>query len=115
MPTVPPTPHEPATGEPIRDKGRRAGLQATRFLVPAVFLLAAVVAAIAGSETLTILFALVAVIAFIADRIIRLGLASNGDRSVERGRRERMQREGHWPGEPPVEQTVTTDRPDDPR
>ncbi|WP_210493155.1 hypothetical protein [Patulibacter sp. SYSU D01012] len=115
MPTVQPTPHDPATGEPIREQGTRVGVQAARFLLPAVLLLAAAVAAVLGSETLTILFALAAVIAFVADRIVRYGLASNGERTEDRARRETMQREGHWPGEPPVEQTITTDRPDDPR
>ncbi|WP_320670685.1 hypothetical protein [Patulibacter defluvii] len=93
----PPHPRpEPAAGSgPGRD-----GRWFARVGLPLALLAAAVVALIAGSSGLAGIFAAVAVIAFVTDRIIRLAIGSQRDRDHERAARRTLEREGHWPGEP---------------
>jgi len=68
-----------------------------RLVVPGVLLLAAVVAALAGSTTLAVVFVFGAFIAGVADTLIRFALASQGDRDDEERARQTFLRRGRWP------------------
>lgn len=69
--------------------------------IPLLLLIAAAIARILGSGGLAAIFAMVALVAFAVDRIVRLGLTSQRDRDEERTARRTLRREGHWPGELP--------------
>ncbi len=71
-----------------------------RRILPAAFLVAAVVALVVGVGELAILFALVAAFTVLADLWIRIAMSSQRDRDVEEDARERYAREGRWPDEP---------------
>ncbi|MDX8151530.1 hypothetical protein SK069_08010 [Patulibacter brassicae] len=73
----------------------------SRYGIPLAALVLAVVALVIGQEIIAMVLAGVAVVAIVADRLIRLGGSSQIDRDEERSARETLREEGHWPGEPP--------------
>jgi hypothetical protein len=81
------------------DPAAEPAQRVARVWIPAVLLLAAVVATVAGVPELGGAFLGAAVVAVIADLWIRLGIRSQDDRDDEARARRFFARRGRWPGE----------------
>jgi hypothetical protein len=82
---------------PAHEPASHAGHAVSRLVIPAVLLVLGVVALLLGWTLLGIVLLLAGVIAAVADRIIRLGIVSQGDRDRERAARGELRRTGRWP------------------
>ncbi len=81
---------------PAREPAAHAGHVVSRLVIPLALVIVGVVLLIVGVELLGIVAVLAGVIAFVADRIIRLGIVSQGDRDREDEARRQMRRGGRW-------------------
>ncbi|MBF6620933.1 MAG: hypothetical protein ITG02_11975 [Patulibacter sp.] len=67
-----------------------------RLVIPLALIVVGIVLLIVGLTTFGIVVAFAGMIAFIADRLIRFGIVSQGDRDREAAARDRMRRKGRW-------------------
>ncbi|MFA4927600.1 MAG: hypothetical protein WC558_03735 [Patulibacter sp.] len=81
---------------PEREPSARTGHVISRIGIPLALAVVGVILLIVGVTLFGILALLAAVIAFVADRIIRLGIVSQRDRDREAAARQSMRRSGRW-------------------
>lgn len=81
---------------PEREGDTHAKHAVARLGIPIALVVVGVVLLIVGAELFAILAFLAAAIAAVADRLIRLGIVSQGDRDREAARRQEMRRTGRW-------------------
>lgn len=81
---------------PASEPGSRTGHLMSRLVIPVTLVIVGVVLLVVGLQLFGILAVLTGAIAFVADRIIRLGIVSQRDRDHEDEARRQMRRHGRW-------------------
>jgi hypothetical protein len=96
IPSELPTDRDVDAAIPKDEPAARAVHVTARLVIPLVLVAVGLVLLAFGFTHFGILVAFAGMIAFIADRLIRFGIVSQGDRDREAAARQRMRRRGRW-------------------
>lgn len=91
-----PTDREVDQAIPRDEPAARTAHVTARLVIPVALVVIGIVLLIVGLTTFGIVVAFAGMIAFVADRLIRFGIVSQGDRDREAAARQRMRRKGRW-------------------